>query len=59
MKLCKECGKLMGYNSYFSGYYCTSCGKIEAERKSSRPAVRAQLKWKNKGVSGKTVACSK
>lgn len=29
MKICKQCGKLAGYNSYFGGYYCTSCGNLE------------------------------
>lgn len=33
MKLCNKCGKLMGYNSYFGGYYCTSCGRLEIEKK--------------------------
>ena len=36
MKLCNKCGKLMGYNSYFGGYYCTSCGKLEVETKKVR-----------------------
>lgn len=46
MKLCKKCGKLMGYNSYFGGYYCTSCGKLEVERKSTITIVRKQPKRK-------------
>ena len=46
MKLCKKCGKLMGYNSYFGGYYCTSCGKLGVERKSTITIVRKQLKRK-------------
>lgn len=44
MILCKKCGKLMGYNSYFGGYYCTSCGKLELENKSTCPVVQGQAK---------------
>ena len=58
MKLCKECGKLMGYNSYFGGYYCTSCGKLEVERKSTVAPVRKQLKAKN-AIYSKMAVCSK
>lgn len=28
MILCKKCGKIMSYNSYFGCYYCTSCGYL-------------------------------
>lgn len=58
MKLCQKCGKLMGYNSYFGGYYCTSCGKLEVEQRSTIAIVRKQIKRKET-ISGRVVAYSK
>lgn len=29
MKICKKCGKIVSYNSYFKGYYCGECGNFE------------------------------
>lgn len=29
LKLCSECGNVMGYNSWFDAYYCTSCGHVD------------------------------
>lgn len=31
MKICKKCGKIVSYNSYFKGYYCDQCGNFEGE----------------------------
>lgn len=31
MKICPKCGGLMNYSSYFGGYYCASCGKMERD----------------------------
>lgn len=36
MKICKECGQLMNYNSYFGGYYCASCGQLEVKEPKFR-----------------------
>lgn len=58
MKLCKKCGNLMGYNSYFGGYYCTSCGKLEVQRKATITIVPKPLKAKEL-ISGKVVVYSK
>ena len=58
MILCKKCGMLMGYNSYFGGYYCTSCDKLEVARKSTYPFVRVQTKRKDIRLS-KMITCSK
>lgn len=35
MIICKKCGKIASFNSYFKGYYCDTCGHCEAvyERK--------------------------
>ena len=33
MKICSHCKKLMSYNSYFGGYYCAYCGKLEIKPK--------------------------
>ena len=27
MLLCKKCGNLASYNSYFGAYYCSTCGE--------------------------------
>ena len=48
----------MGYNSYFGGYYCTSCGKLEVEQRSTIAIVRKQIKRK-KTISDRVVAYSK
>lgn len=29
LKLCSKCGKVMGWNSMFNAYYCTTCGHME------------------------------
>lgn len=29
MKICKKCGKIVSYNSYFKAYYCDQCGYYE------------------------------
>ena len=29
LKLCPKCDKLMSFNSYFSAFYCTSCGHMQ------------------------------
>lgn len=47
MKLCKGSGKLMGYNSYFGGYYCTSCGRMEVEKKRYTPVACKSVKLKS------------
>ena len=39
MKICKECGQLMNYNSYFGGYYCASCGLLETDTRQRRGNV--------------------
>lgn len=39
MKICKKCAKLVSYNSYFGGYYCTSCGQLEIVHPESYPKV--------------------
>ena len=36
MKICKKCGQLMNYNSYFGGYYCASCGLLETDKELRR-----------------------
>lgn len=29
--VCKKCGKIVSYNSYFKAYYCDECGHFEAK----------------------------
>lgn len=31
MKVCKQCGKAVSYNSYFKAYFCNECGWYCAE----------------------------
>ena len=31
MKICKKCGKIVSYDSYFKGYYCDQCGNFEGD----------------------------
>ncbi len=39
MMICNKCGKLVSYNSYFGGYYCTSCGNLERSTSEAKPSA--------------------
>lgn len=47
MKVCKKCGELISYNSYFGCYYCPCCGNLE-EAESNKTAEMLLLRPKNK-----------
>lgn len=47
MKICKKCSHLMNFNSYFGGYYCTSCGLLEPEISLYR--YKRERDFKNQG----------
>jgi len=38
MLICKKCGGVVYYNSYFKGHLCNSCGHFEIF--TQRPTVR-------------------
>lgn len=46
MKVCPECGKVIGFNSYFGAYICDDCGWEDDTYNQKRIQYYAQRTYK-------------